>query len=451
MSAIDVHHLTATEIAVAIRRKEMSAVEVVEGLVERTSARDSEIMAWETLDADGAHRQAETLDGELAAGRVRGPLHGVPVGIKDIIFTAGLATRAGSPLYQDFIPDHDATPVARLRRAGAIILGKTATTQFAMGDAPPTRNPWDHAHTPGGSSSGSAAAVADRMVPVALGTQTAGSVLRPSAYCGIVGLKPTYGRIGRGGVFPLGWSLDHVGIICRSVGDAAAALTVLAGPEPGDRTAAATPVADYHRAVVQPRPPRIGLVRQWFRERTEAEAWAEVEAAAQKFAADGAFVEEAVLPPGFEVAADAQRIIMASEAASYHAQHFARTPDAYRPRLRALIECGQLVPVPVYQHAQRVRRMIARSTLALFERFDVLLMSSAPGPAPLGLESTGDPVCNAPWSLCGFPSITLPVALSKSGLPLGAQLVAAPWQETVLLSAARWCEETVGFSARPPD
>jgi aspartyl-tRNA(Asn)/glutamyl-tRNA(Gln) amidotransferase subunit A len=449
MSPAGIPDLTASEIASAVRQKDLSASDVVEALLTVSAEREPDILAWETLDGDGARLQAETLDRELASGRARGPLHGVPVGIKDIIYTAGLATRAGSPLYRDFVPDRDATAVRRLRSAGAIILGKTATTQFAMGDAPPTRNPWRREHTPGGSSSGSAAAVAARMVPAALGTQTAGSVLRPSAYCGLVGFKPTYGRIGRGGVFPLGWSLDHVGVLCRSVADAALLLIVLAGPEPGDRTAAQAPGADYRRAVTQARAPRIGLARHWFQQRTEPEAWSFVETSAGRFAGEGAMVEDVSLPPEFEVAADAQRIIMASEAASYHAQNFATSPDAYRPRLRALIETGQLIPVPVYQHAQRVRHAIARATLPLFERYDVLLMSSAPGPAPLGLESTGDPVCNAPWSLCGFPALTLPVGLAGPGLPVGIQLVAAPWQEAILLRSARWCEQVLGFDSRP--
>lgn len=438
--------LSVTEAAAAVRRGEVSAVALVEALSRRIATREPQVLAWETLDLEGAYAQARALDQDLAAGRLRGPLHGVPVGIKDIFYTAGLPTRAGSRIYHDFVPHSDATAVARLRRAGAVILGKTATTQFAMGDPAPTRNPWNLDHTPGGSSSGSAAAVADRMVPAALGTQTAGSVLRPAAFCGVVGLKPTYGRIGRGGVFPLAWSLDHVGVLTRTVTDAALLLAVLAGPEPGDVTAAPVPVAEYGAAMADPQPPRIGLVRRFFQERTEPEAWAKLEAVAQQFQAAGAGLEEIEPPPEFDAVLDIHRILMAAEAAAYHAQNFQQWPDAYRPRLRALIETGQLIPAAAYLQAQRTRRHLARSLLALFERCDVLLTSSAPGPAPQGLDSTGDPACNAPWSLVGFPALSLPIGLDRRGLPLGAQLVAGPWQEAQLLRAACWCERTLGVS-----
>lgn len=442
--------LSATEAAVAIRRREVSAADLVEALGRRIEEREPQILAWETLDLEGARRQAQALDGELAAGHLRGPLHGVPVGVKDIFYTAGLPTRAGSPIYRDFVPSYDATAVKRLRRAGAIVLGKTQTTQFAYGDPAPTRNPWNLGHSPGGSSSGSAAAVADRMVPAALGSQTAGSVLRPAAFCGVVGFKPTYGRIGRRGVFPLAWSLDHVGVLVRTVSDAALLLSALAGPEGDDPTAATAPLADYLAALREPRPPRVGLVRRLFQERTEAAAWARLEEAAGRLAAAGARVEEAQPPPEFDAVLDIHHVIMTAEAAAYHAPAFQRRPEDYRPRLRAVIETGQLIPTAAYLHAQRARRHLARSVLPLFDRCDVLLLPAALGPAPRGLDWTGDPACNAPWTLFGFPALALPIGLDGQGLPLGAQLVAAPWQEAPLLAAARWCEMALGAAPLSP-
>lgn len=448
--AVGLASLSAAEARAALRRRELSATGLVEALARRIEEREPHVLAWETLDLEGAYRQAQILDEELEDGCLRGPLHGLPVGVKDIFYTAGLPTRAGSPIYRDFVPAFDATAVRRLRRAGAIVLGKTATTQFAFADPAPTRNPWNLEHTPGGSSSGSAAAVAAGMVPAALGSQTGGSVLRPAAYCGIVGLKPTYGRIGRAGVFPVAWSMDHVGVLTRTVVDAALLLSALAGPEAGDPTAAAVPVPDYLAALENPRPPRIGLVRRLFQERTEPEAWAQLEATAQGLARAGAQVEEVEPAPEFDFLFDVYNIITAAEAAAYHAPTFAQRPDDYRPLLRAFIETGQLIPTTAYLQAQRARHHLARAALRLFDRWDVLLTSATTGPAPRGLESTGDPACNAPWSVFGFPALTLPIGLSGQGLPLGAQLVAAPWQEGRLLNAARWCELILEVSLVPP-
>lgn len=446
----DLAVLAVTEAAAAIKRRETTCAALLDALARRIAAHEPQVRAWETLDLERARLRAQQLDQMLVEGQPVEPLHGVPVGIKDIFYTEGLPTRAGSPIHQDFVPDHDATAVRRLRQAGAIILGKTATTQFAYADPAPTRNPWNLAHTPGGSSSGSAAAVADCMVPAALGTQTGGSVLRPAAFCGIVGLKPTYGRIGRGGVFPLAWSLDHVGVLARTVSDAALLLSVLAGHEAGDPTAASAPVDDYMAAVADPQAPRIGFVRRLFRERTDPDAWAMLEQTAQLLASAGALVADAELPDEFDAVLDIHHVIMAAEVAAYHAPTFSERPGDYRPHLRALIETGLLVPASAYLHAQRARRHLSRLTLRLFERHDVLLMSPAPGPAPRSLDSTGDPACNAPWSLLGFPALTLPIGLDEQGLPLGMQLVAAPWQEAGLLRAARWCEMVLDVSLEPP-
>src|SRR5215472_232376 len=256
------HTLTASEAQRAIRRRELTASALVETLLGRIAAVEPAVQAWEVVDETGARRQAERADRD-AAGAGSLPLFGLPVGLKDIYATRDLPTAAGFPPWKGRVPDHDSAAVERLRQAGAVILGKTVTTQFAFADPPKTGNPWDLARTPGGSSSGSAAAVAARMVPLALGSQTAGSILRPAAYCGVLGLKPTYGMISRFGVHPLAWSLDHPGPIARSVEDLALALSVLAGPDPRDPTTARAKVGDYLAAVRQPAPPTFGLIEEF--------------------------------------------------------------------------------------------------------------------------------------------------------------------------------------------
>jgi aspartyl-tRNA(Asn)/glutamyl-tRNA(Gln) amidotransferase subunit A len=243
------YDLTAFDAAQLIRQRQLSPVTLLKSLLRRIDRLEAKIQAWVTLDRAGALTAAEQLAREAQSGHLRGPLHGVPVGIKDIYYTAGLKTTCGSRLFADFIPTYDATPVARLKQAGAIVLGKTVTTEFATMDPGPTCNPWHLEHTPGGSSSGSAAGVAACMVPLALGSQTYGSIQRPAAYCGVYGLKPSFGRVSRYGVYPLSWSFDHVGPLARTVADCALALQVLAGPDPQDPACSQAPVPDYLQAV----------------------------------------------------------------------------------------------------------------------------------------------------------------------------------------------------------
>ena len=264
----NLHNLTAAQSARAIRDGDASAVELVSALLERSRALDPSLKVWVTLDEDAALAAARSRDRELASEGPRGPLHGVPVGVKDIYYTRGVLTTACSRILADFVPDYDSTAVAKLRQAGAIILGKTVTTEFANGDPPPTVNPWDAERTPGGSSSGSAVGVAARMFPAALGSQTAGSVLRPASFNGVVGIKPTFGRISRYGVVPVAASLDTMGHMARSVEDAALLLDAMAGYDPLDPDSSERPVQDYTAAASIPlESPRIGLVRRFFWER----------------------------------------------------------------------------------------------------------------------------------------------------------------------------------------
>jgi len=256
-----------------IGRKKISPVDLAESLLKRIDLLEPSIQAWVTIDRGKVLEEARRKEKEISRGRIRGPLHGIPLGVKDIFYTAGMKTTGGSKVLADFIPSFDSTAVLRLKQAGAIVLGKTATTEFAHADPAPTRNPWNREHTPGGSSSGSAAGVAAGMCPGALGSQTGGSVLRPASYCGVVGLKPTYGRISRYGVLPFSWSLDHVGIFTRNVLDAALLLNVLAGYDPLDPTTGREPVPDYIRSRTPSRGPLIGVVEEFYRKNAEEQVW----------------------------------------------------------------------------------------------------------------------------------------------------------------------------------
>lgn len=451
------HALTVTEISARIRRGELSAVALIEALLARIDALDPQVRAWVFVDRDGALESARQRDAEARAGQFRGPLHGVPVGLKDIYHVAGITTTAGAGAFAHERPTEDAESVARLRRAGAIVLGKTATTEFAYLDPAETRNPWNLEHTPGGSSSGSGASVAARMVPLALGSQTVGSVLRPAAYCGVIGLKPTHGRISCRGVLPLAWSLDHVGIFSRSVADAALVLQVLAGHDPGDPLSAREPVPDYVDAVALAGPhaggmgaPRLGLPRQFFLERASPEVAAHLEAVAQTLARAGAGVEESKLPPSFEGIHEAGTRVMQVEAAAFHHARFSTHAAHYRPKIRGLIEAGMIIAGVEYVAAQQHRRRFRQDMALSFERVDALLMPVAGTPAPKGLGSTGDPTFCAPWSFAGLPAISLPSGVARDGLPLAIQLVSGAFDESRLLAVARWCEAALAFSSAPP-
>jgi aspartyl-tRNA(Asn)/glutamyl-tRNA(Gln) amidotransferase subunit A len=447
----ELHELTAAEMARQIRGREISAVDVAEALLARTDSLES-LQAWVYIDRETVLADAEQRQRELDSLPNPGPLHGVPVGVKDIFYTAGIPTTACSRVYSDFVPEFDASVLTSLKEAGAIMMGKTVTTEFACLDPSPTLNPWNPAHTPGGSSSGSSVAVSTGMVAAALGSQTGGSTCRPAAYNGIVGLKPSYGRISRHGVVALSWSLDTVGILVRSVADAAVMLQAMAGHDPQDGGSAAEPVPDY---LVQmnalDRPPRIGIIRDFFYDRSTTEVREHTDAAAEKLAAAGAIIEEISLPAGFATVHACQRIVSNVEAAAVHEEHFRDRADEYGPRIRSSIEMGMLVPALGYVQAQRLRREFRRDMTAALASVDAALMPTTPAPAPADLTTTGDAVFQAPWTSAGLPTITLPSGISASGLPLGVQLAGQPFREGSLLAVARWCEEALGVELWPPD
>ena len=441
--------LTASEAASRIREGSLSPVELMESLLSRSEALEADLRVWVTLDPDSAMAAARESGRILGEAGPSGPLHGVPVGVKDIFYVEGLRNTAGSAIYADFVPGYDSTPVALLKGAGAIVMGKTVTTEFAMGDPPPTQNPWNPAHTPGGSSSGSAVGVAARIFPAALGSQTAGSVIRPASFNGVVGLKPTFGRISRHGVVPVSWSLDTMGCFTRSVEDAALMLGVMSGHDPADVASSDRPVPDYLDGLENGTPPRIGLVGWFFLETCGNQAGDATRHAVERLAQAGAEIEEVGIDFDSEVLLAAHQTIVAVEAAAVHSADFSRRPDDYSPLVRGVIEKGLLTPAVVYVQAQRVRGEFGREVTRAMSGLDILLTTSTDGPAPRDLTTTGNPSYQAPWTMTGLPVITLPCGLSREGLPLGVQLVGRPFEERGLLGNARWCEDALDVSLFP--
>ena len=446
------YNLSVSEVAQKIRDRQLSPETLARSLLRRIDSLDDTLQAWVTIDQEEVLTTARLKEQELEVGNSLGILHGVPVGLKDIFYTAGMKTTACSRIFADFVPEYDATSVVKLKEAGAIILGKAVTTEFATSDPSPTRNPWNLAHTPGGSSSGSSVAVSVGMVPAALGSQTGGSTCRPAAYNGIVGLKPTYGRISRYGVIPVSWSLDTVGILVRTVDDAAVMLQAMAGHDPKDPGSSAQPVPDYLAQMKEyDRPPKIGVLRDFFFDRSSNEIRVHTESMVQKLARAGAAVTEVNLPTSFATAHSCQRIVMNVECAAYHQDSFSTRADEYGPKLRANIEMGMLVPGVEYLQAQRLRREFRRDMVELAKQFDVLLTPATPAIAPRDLSTTGDAAFQSPWTSSGLPTITVPTGLSEVGLPMAIQLATSPFEEGKLLAAARWCESACGVSLSPPD
>lgn len=431
---------TALATIEAVRRGEVTPAAIVHEHLERIRSLDGDLKAWVTVDAEGALAAAEAASG---------PLAGLTVGVKDIIDVAGLRTGLGAP-FAAYTPQTDAPVVKRLRAAGAVILGKTHTTQFAASDPAPTVNPWNPSHTPGGSSSGSAAAVAAGMASVALGSQTVGSMLRPAAYCGIVGLKATHGRVSAAGVFPFASSFDHVGVFGRRVADTALVLNVIAGFDPEDLYSQDVPVDDYLGAALRPRPPAILLPRRFYRTACNDEVTRHVEAVAAQLADAGASVKEVDIPAEPDDLLNTGRIIQAGEAIAAHSLLFEQFRDQYRPLIREVLDSGLSLPVAQFVRAQGQIRYIRRALVDILAGGDVLLMASAQSTAPRGLESTGSPMLCAPASFTGLPSISLPSGLGEGGLPLAVQLVGKHWREADLLSHAAWVEQQLDFQQTPP-
>ena len=420
----------ATEAAAAISAGALSPVDLVEESLEQIGRLDETIQAWVTVASEEARRTALQRSREAPRGR----LHGLPVGIKDIFDVAGLPTQAGAPPFAHRVPGTDAAVVARLKEAGAIVMGKTATTQFAFADPAPTRNPRNLEHTPGGSSSGSAAAVAAGMTPLALGSQTVGSTLRPAAFCGIVGLKPTYDLLSTEGAIPLAWSLDHPGILASDVADAWLMFNAVTG-------------ADAPAGPGEPERQRsIGLLDWDYEEQPSDEVAGHVAAVAGLLEKEGAAVEAVAAPANLSAGLAAGFLIIRSEAAAYHRSLYAGHLEEYGPRIREMLREGLTIRAADYVMAQRARAQLREELDVLFAKFDALLLPVAATPAPHGLASTGTPnsFCGMA-SFTGLPSIAVPSGVSAGGLPLGVQLVGGPWQEEKLLDTAAWVEAALDF------
>lgn len=442
------HTLTVTQAAELIRSGRLSPVDLLHACFSQIEALDSSLHAWVHVDREGAEQSARGLQEELARGLYRGPLHGIPVGIKDIIDVKGLPTAAGASHLYNRIPDEDAAVVARLRRSGAVIPGKTVTTPFACFDPAETRNPWNPEHTPGGSSSGSAAAVAARMCPAALGSQTGGSISRPAAYCGLVGLKPTFGRISLRGILPVSYELDHPGPFTRSVADAAVILQCLAGRDPLDPLSADVPV-DTCRIEPLASPPRVGVIRTYFPDNADATMREATGDAIERLASAGAEFTDVDMPGFFADVHDNHALLLAVGAASVHRERYDAQPDAFPTGLCEIMERGRAAGAVDYARARRHQIAFKSEVLAAFEGVDLLLTPATPTPAPPGLTSTGNPAFNSPWSYAGLPTIVLPAVCSSDGLPAGIQLVARPFAESRLLSISAWCESRLEWNHTP--
>ena len=430
---------SATGAARKIRSGEISSEELVRACLDRIEQREPTVHAWAFLDPELALVQARRCD----ASETRSPLHGVPVGIKDQFDTADMPTGYGSPIYEGHRPVADAGSVARLREAGAVILGKTKLTEFALYHPTSTTNPLDPARTPGGSSSGSAAAVADYMVPVATGTQTVGSIIRPASYCGIFGYKPTFGSISRSGVLPLCASLDHVGFFARTVEDLELFTKVVTGTHPHHpsiRTAQPTDFGLRHPDEFER--PRIAFVRtpQW--PELDVSIRTRLEKAAAQLGEDGAVVDEISLPGKFGGLVEAQNTILEVELSCALSYEFENYPDRISDLLRGVIEQGNSVETDEYLEAQKLAAECRwESSVALFRNHDVLLAPSVRGEAPVGLESTGDPLFCRMWTLLGLPCVSLPGIQGPDGLPLGAQIIGPMYRDGLALSVAGWASQ----------
>ena len=443
-------NLTAVEAAKQIKSRDLSPVELVESLLSQYDSLEPSLNAWVYLDREALLADAQQKQEELEKGVNVGPLHGVPIGLKDIYYTAGIPTTACSKVYEGFVPEYDATTVTLLKNAGAIMMGKTVTTEFACMDPSPTKNPWNPAHTPGGSSSGSAVAVATRMCPAALGSQTVGSVLRPASYNGVVGFKPTFGRVSRYGVIPVSWSLDHVGWMARSVEDAALLMQVMAVADPNEPITVGLPADDFMAGLASHSAPRIGLIRRFFYDNSDEETRKHTDGIVNQLSRAGATIEEIPLPNSIDTAMEDQRTIMAVEGAAFHQPMYERQSQDYRPKLREMLRQGLATDGQTYSRALERRQQFTAEMQALAGKADVLLTPSTPTPALPDITNTGNTMFQGPWTSCGLPVITIPSGLADSGLPFGIQLASAPFSESKLLAAARWCENVLGVELSPP-
>lgn len=427
-----------TESLAAQARGDSSALAAVDEALDVIARHDADIRAWQSLDAEAARELARQRDAERAAGRELGALHGVPIGVKDIIDTATHITANGTSLDADRQPEQDAVLVNRLCTAGAIVLGKTVTTELAFLKSSVTRNPAAPERTPGGSSSGSAAAVAAGMVPAAIGTQTGGSVIRPASYCGVVGYKPSFGAIPRTGVLTQSPSLDTVGVFTRSVEDAARVAEVMCGPDEGDPLSLASPPEGLVDALkADAPPPRLAFMRTPYWDAADEDyrrnlcQWVETL---------GDIADERVMPPAWSKAASLRTLVNNVEMARWFAHYLKRDATALSDVVTLAMKDGRLEKAVDYLDAIDHQGLLREASDLLFNDVDALICPAATGAAPLGLASTGDSIFNGLWTYTGVPAITLPLMSSADGAPMGVQLLGRVGDDARLLAAAHWLE-----------
>ncbi|MEO7500285.1 MAG: amidase [Casimicrobiaceae bacterium] len=442
MDAPPANWLSATDAARAIREGVISAEELTERCLARVREVDGEVQAWAFLDPAHALSQARACDAARREGQAIGALHGIPVGIKDIIDTGDMPTEDGTALHAGRAPAHDAAVVAMLRAAGAVIMGKTVTTELATLSPGKTRNPQDPRHTPGGSSSGSAAAVAAGMVPLAVGTQTNGSVIRPAAFCGVFGFKPTFGLIPRSGVLKVSRTLDQVGVFARTLADVALIAEQLVGHDvlDPDTTPRARMPLVATAAEEPPLPPVLAYVEGpvWDRASDDTR-----QAFAELVDTLGDCVVRIDLPPVANQALDWHKTIMEAEMAASLDREWEKGRDRISPELRDQLARGRATSAFDYLSARARIPLLNAGFSSIFERCDAIITPATPGTAPEGLESTGDPAFCTLWSLCGMPALTLPLMTGDNGLPLGVQMVGQRGDDARLLRTARWLEARV--------
>ncbi len=468
---MDPTQLSLAEASRAIAAGTLSPVALTEGYLARIAALDGELHSYVLVLTDAALDAARTAEAELKSGRSRGALHGIPIGLKDIYKTKGIRTTAGSRVYETHVPSEDAETWVRLRNAGAVLLGKQETHEFAIGGPdvtlpfPPARNPWNTAHYPAGSSSGSAAAVGAGLCAAAMGSDTGGSIRGPAAYCGLAGLKPTYGRVSRRGVFPLSYSLDHCGPLTRMVEDCALMMQALAGHDPLDPASADVPVPDYAKALT----PRldgvtIGVVRHFHerdavagfgRESTPSQTYCETfDAACRTLEGLGAKLVDLQLSPLIDYA-DANRVIMLSEAYALHEQDFRERPQLFGRHMFSRIGLGAFLTAADYMEALRQRRELCAEMAAAFTGVDIVVSANATGPAPridaVGTFNTFTRASyTAPYNITGLPALSVPIGF-EDGLPLAFQIVGRPFDEAGVLRTGHAFEQATGlYRRRPP-
>jgi aspartyl-tRNA(Asn)/glutamyl-tRNA(Gln) amidotransferase subunit A len=451
---------TIVELGPRLRRKEVSPVELTRACLDRIEKHNPALNAFITVTADSALAEARAAEIEISRGEWRGPLHGVPVALKDLIDTAGTRTTAASALYQNRVPQEDAEVLRRLRLAGAVILGKNNLHEFAYGGSSlvsffgDVHNPWNTGHIAGGSSGGSAAAVAAGLGYAAIGTDTAGSIREPAALCGCVGIKPTYGRVSARGVIALSWSLDHVAPLATTVGDAAVVLQVIAGYDPRDVCGVDVPVADYVSGLGDAtKKLRVGIPRRYFYDELDDEILVAVEqalAVIRTLVADVRDVE-------IEVSTD--RTVQAAESFAYHADDVARTPELYQPETLRRIRSGEKIPAAEYIQRRRELGLERRRAHDFFADVDLLVTPTTPIPAPAIADLKKDPAAlrpaeltllrnTRPFNVWGLPAISVPCGFTKSGLPIGLQIAGLHWREDLVLRLAHAYEQETEWHKR---